>query len=79
VTRQPAKLKPEVRDADVWRDESLAWRLRLGVGALAIVVVYYLLSPLAGAALNLVVGALASVAILAGLRWHRPPGGRPGG
>jgi hypothetical protein len=49
VTRQPAKLKPEVRDADVWRDESLAWRLRLGVGALAIVVVYYLLSPLAGA------------------------------
>jgi Histidine kinase len=50
----------------------LVWRLYLGVGALAIVV-YYLLPPLAGAALNLVVGASASVAILVGLRWYRPP------
>ena len=51
--------------------KGLVWRLYLGVGALA-VVVYFLLPPLAGAALNLVVGASASVAILVGLRWHRP-------
>jgi signal transduction histidine kinase len=49
----------------------LVWRLYLGVGALAIAV-YYLLPPLAGAVLNVVVGASAVAAIVVGLRWHRP-------
>ena len=48
-----------------------AWRLYLGTGALA-TGAYFLLSPGAGAVLNVVVGASAAAAILAGARWHRP-------
>jgi hypothetical protein len=48
-----------------------AWRLYLGTGALA-TGAYYLLSPGAGAVLNVVVGASAAAAILGGARWHRP-------
>ena len=48
-----------------------AWRLYLGTGALA-TGAYFLLSPGAGAVLNVVVGASAAAAILGGVRWHRP-------
>jgi signal transduction histidine kinase len=48
-----------------------AWRLYLGIGALA-TGAYYLLPERAGAVLNVVVGASAAAAIAAGVRWHRP-------
>jgi signal transduction histidine kinase len=48
-----------------------AWRLYLGVGALA-TGAYYLLPAGPGAVLNVVVGASAVAAIAAGIRWHRP-------
>jgi hypothetical protein len=48
-----------------------AWRLYLGIGALA-TGVYYLLPDGARAVLNVVVGASAAAAIAAGTRWHRP-------
>jgi signal transduction histidine kinase len=47
-----------------------AWRLCLGIGALA-TGAYYLLPAGPGAVLNVVVGASAA-AIAAGIRWHRP-------
>ena len=48
-----------------------AWRLYLGIGALA-TGVYHLLPDGARAVLNVVVGASAAAAIAAGTRWHRP-------
>src|SRR5215218_8952679 len=48
-----------------------AWRLYLGVGALA-TGAYYLPPERAGAVLNVVVGASAAAAIAVGVRWHRP-------
>jgi signal transduction histidine kinase len=49
-----------------------AWRVYLGVGALA-TGAYYLLPAPAAAVLNLVVGASAATAIALGILWHRPP------
>src|SRR5215211_1243515 len=51
-----------------------AWRLYLGIGALA-TGVYHLLPDGPRAVLNVVVGASAVAAIAAGTRWH-PPGRR---
>jgi signal transduction histidine kinase len=48
-----------------------AWRLYLGIGALA-TGVYHLLPDGPRAVLNVVVGASAVAAIAAGTRWHRP-------
>jgi hypothetical protein len=49
-----------------------AWRVYLGIGALATGAYYLLPYDPAGAVLNVVVGASAVAAIAAGLRWHRP-------
>ncbi|HEY7607543.1 MAG TPA: hypothetical protein VID07_12325, partial [Actinomycetes bacterium] len=49
-----------------------AWRIYLGIGALATGAYYLLPYDPAGAVLNVVVGASAVAAIAAGIRWHKP-------
>ena len=49
-----------------------AWRVDLGIGALATGAYYLLPYDPAGAVLNVVVGASAAAAIAVGLRYHRP-------
>ena len=49
-----------------------AWRIYLGIGALATGAYYLLPYDPAGAVLTVVVGASAAAAIAAGIRWHRP-------
>ena len=52
--------------------KGIAWRVYLGIGALATGACYLLPYDPAGAVLNLVVDASAVAAIAAGVRWHRP-------
>jgi signal transduction histidine kinase len=75
VGREPAKLNRRPGAPTSREMRGTAWRLYLGIGALA-TGAYYLLPDGPRAVLNVVVGTSAAAAIAAGVRWHRP-GRRP--